>query len=123
VSEEYTAIAREAWDEAGVADRIELRLGPALESLGDLEGPFDLAFIDADKGGYAAYLDAVVPLLRRGGALLVDNTLWHGDVVRAPEDGSQTGVIQDFNDRLAADDRLESVILPISDGLTLARKR
>jgi caffeoyl-CoA O-methyltransferase len=125
VSEEYTAIAREAWAEAGLGDTIELRLGPALETLRTLspDEPFDLVFIDADKPSYPAYVEAVLPLLRPGGMLLVDNTLWSGEVVRPAEEGSTTAVIQAFNDMVAADDRLESVILPISDGMTIACKR
>jgi len=123
VSEEYTAVAREAWAEAGLTDRIELRIAPALETLASLEGPFDLVFIDADKANYTNYLEAVLPLLRPGALLLVDNTLWSGDVVRPAEEGTTTAVIQAFNDLVAADSRLESVILPISDGMTVARKR
>jgi predicted O-methyltransferase YrrM len=125
VSEEYTSIAREAWEEAGLGDTIELRLGPALETLQTLstDEPFDLVFIDADKPSYPAYVEAVLPLLRPGGMLLVDNTLWSGEVVRPAEEGSTTAVIQAFNDMVAGDERLESVILPISDGMTIACKR
>ncbi|MGI8645874.1 MAG: O-methyltransferase [Nocardioides sp.] len=125
VSEDYTAIAREAWAEAGVSDLIELRIAPALQTLAALpeEEPFDLAFIGADKPNYPHYFEAVLPLLRPGGLLLVDNTLWSGDVVRPAEEGSTTAVIQAFNDMVAADDRVDSVILPISDGMTLACKR
>jgi caffeoyl-CoA O-methyltransferase len=125
VSEEYTAIARDAWAEAGLTDTIELRIGPALETLETLstDDPFDLVFIDADKPSYPAYLEAVLPLLRPGGLLLIDNTLWSGEVVRLADEGSTTAVIQAFNDLLAADDRLESVILPISDGMTIAVKQ
>jgi caffeoyl-CoA O-methyltransferase len=125
VSEEYTAIARDAWAEAGLTDTIELRIAPALETLGALSAdePFDLVFIDADKPSYWAYVESVLPLLRPGGLLLVDNTLWSGEVVRPAEEGSTTAVIQAFNDQLAADDRLESVILPISDGMTIACTR
>ena len=124
VSEDYTAIAREAWAEAGVSERIDLRIAPALETLAALtaDEPFDLAFIDADKPNYPHYFEAVLPLLRPGGLLLVDNTLWSGDVARPAEPGSTTAVIQDFNDLVAADDRVDSVILPISDGMTLACK-
>ena len=125
VSEEYTAIAREAWAEAGLTDRIELRIGPALDTLEGLAGtePFDLAFIDADKPNYPHYYEAVLQLLRPGGLLMVDNTLWSGEVVRPADPGSTTAVIQAFNDRIATDDRVDSVILPISDGLTLICKR
>ncbi|WP_109509304.1 O-methyltransferase [Nocardioides speluncae] len=125
VSEEWTAIAREAWAQAGVDDRIELKIAPALETLASLpqDASYDLVFIDADKENYPNYVDAVLPLLRQGGLLLVDNTLWSGDVVRPAEEGSTTAVIQAFNDRLAADERFESYILPISDGMTVAVKR
>lgn len=125
VSEEWTAIARDAWKEAAVDDRIELKIAPALETLGGLpqDASYDLVFIDADKENYPNYVDAVLPLLRQGGLLLVDNTLWSGDVVRPAEPGSTTAVIQAFNDKLAADDRFESYILPISDGMTVAVKR
>jgi len=125
VSEEYTAIAREAWAEAGVDDRIELRIAPAIETLATLDAsdPLDLVFIDADKESYPAYFDAVLPLMRPGALLLVDNTLWGGKVLHPAEPGSRTRAIQEFNDLLAADPRVESFILPISDGMTLARKR
>ena len=128
VSEEYTAVAREAWAEAGVDDRIELRIAPALDTLATVAQepgfePFDLVFIDADKVNYPAYVDAVAPLMRPGGLLLVDNTLWSGRVLEPAGDDETTAVIQAFNDRLAADERFESVILPISDGMTMAIRR
>ena len=125
VSEEYTGVAREAWDEAGLTDRIELRIAPALDTLAELtpDPPFDLVFIDADKPNYPHYLEAVLPLMRPGGLLLVDNTLWSGEVVRPAEEGSTTAVIQAFNDLVASDPRVESYILPISDGMTLASVR
>lgn len=123
VSEEWTAIAREAWAAAGLTDRIDLRIAPALETLETLEPAFDLVFIDADKGNYANYFEAVLPLLATGGMILVDNTLWSGEVVRPAEPGSNAAHIQAFNDLVAADDRVESQILPISDGMTVIRKR
>lgn len=125
VSDEYTKIARDAWDAAGLSDRIELRLGPAVDSLAamDVTEPFDLVFIDADKPNYPAYLEGVLPLLRPGGLILVDNTLWGGRVVEPAEPGSSTAAIQAFNDAVAADPRLECFILPVSDGMTLIRKR
>lgn len=125
VSEEWTAMAREAWAEAGVDDRIELKIAPALETLAGLpqDASYDLVFIDADKENYANYVEAVLPLLRQGGLLLVDNTLWSGNVVRPADPGSTTAAIQAFNDKLAADERLDSYILPISDGMTVAVKR
>ena len=123
VSERYTAIARDAWAAAGLTDRIDLRLAPALETLPTLEPGFDLVFIDADKENYPGYFEGVLPLLRAGGMILVDNTLWSGDVVRPAEPGSNTAHIQAFNDLVAADERVESQILPISDGMTVIRKR
>jgi caffeoyl-CoA O-methyltransferase len=129
VSEDYTAIAREAWAQAQVDDRIELRIAPALDTLEALAAepaaaPFDLVFIDADKSTYQAYVDAVAPLMRPGALLLVDNTLWSGRVLEpAAADDRTTAVFQAFNDRLAADERFESVILPISDGMTMAIRR
>lgn len=124
VSEEYTTIARQAWIDAGVADRIELRLAPALETLQALPpGPtIDVVFIDADKGGYAAYYGELVPRVRPGGLLLADNTLWSGRVIDESAD-DDTVAIRAFNDLVAADDRVESYILPVGDGLTLIRKR
>ncbi|MET0145452.1 MAG: class I SAM-dependent methyltransferase [Ilumatobacteraceae bacterium] len=125
VSEEYTAIAREAWAAAGLDDRIELRIAPAIETLGALpaEPTIDLAFIDADKGGYASYYGELVPRVRPGGLLLVDNTLWSGSVVDPSATDDDTMHIKSFNDLVAADERVESYLLPIGDGLTLIRKR
>lgn len=125
ISEEYTAIARQAWARAGVDDRIELRIAPALETLETLptDTAFDLVFIDADKDNYLSYFEAVLPHVRPGGLVMADNTLWSGAVVREAEDGSTTTTIQAFNDAVAADRRVESFILPIADGLTLMRKR
>ncbi len=125
VSEEYTAIARRAWVHAGVSDRVELRLAPAIETLRALpaDQPIDLAFIDADKGGYQAYYDELLPRVRPNGVILADNTLWSGRIVDPAEPGSDTAALQAFNDAVAADDRVESFILPIRDGLTLIRKR
>ncbi|CAN5721249.1 O-methyltransferase [soil metagenome] len=125
VSEEWTAVARRAWARAGVADRIDLRIAPASETLRGLpEAPeIDLAFIDADKGGYLDYYGALVPRLRPGGLLLVDNVLWGGAVLDAADTSADTEAIRRFNDHVAADDRVEAVLLPVADGLTLARKR
>jgi caffeoyl-CoA O-methyltransferase len=124
VSEEWTSVARKYWQLAGVADRIDLELRPALETLRAMPvaETFDLAFIDADKAGYVSYWDEVVPRIRPGGAILVDNTLSHGRVIDpAPDDPNVQG-IRDFNDHAAADDRVTLVLLPVGDGLTLARK-
>jgi caffeoyl-CoA O-methyltransferase len=125
VSERYTAIARRAWARAGIADRIELRIAPAIETLRALpeEEHLDVAFIDADKASYASYWDELVPRVRPGGLLLVDNTLWSGTVVDPANSGEDTApVITAFNDKVTADDRVASYILPVSDGLTIARK-
>ena len=126
VSEEWTAIARRYWREAGVDDKIELRIAPALDTLRSLPtgDEFDLAFIDADKENYLAYAEEIVRRLRQGGLLLVDNTLWSGEVADPTiVEGDDLLAIRAFNDAFAADPRLDVVILPISDGLTLARKR
>lgn len=125
VSDEWTSIGRRHWEAAGVADRIDLRIGPALDTLRALPADLvvDLAFIDADKTGYAAYADELIPRLRPGGLLLVDNVLWGGAVVDAERDDADTQAIRSFNDALIGDDRVEVVLLPIADGLTLARKR
>ena len=125
VSDEWTSIARRYWKEAGVDDRIELRLGPAVETLKDLpsDPPLDLAFIDADKGGYIDYWEAIVPRTRQGGVILADNTLAGGSVVDESVTRDMTTAIRRFNDHAAADTRVDLVLLPISDGLTMAVKR
>lgn len=125
VSEEWTAIARRFWAKAGVAERIELRLGPAAETLAalPLEPAFDLAFLDADKGGYPVYYEEILERLHPGGLVLVDNVLWFGRVADPAADDEATGQIRAFNAKLAADPRVEVVLLPIGDGLTIARKR
>jgi caffeoyl-CoA O-methyltransferase len=125
VSEEWTSIGRKAWESAGVADRIDLRIAPALDTLGALPAgeTFDLAFIDADKPNYANYYEALVPRMRVNGAILVDNVLWDGRVVQADADDDNTVAIRAFNDLVAADPRVETVMLPVADGLTIARKR
>ncbi|WP_285757020.1 O-methyltransferase [Nocardiopsis ansamitocini] len=125
ISEEWTSVAHDYWRRAGVADRIELKLAPALETLRALAGQpqFDLAFIDADKEGYIGYWEELVPRIRPGGALLVDNVLSHGRVIDPAENGSAVQGIRDFNDHALADSRVDLVMLPIGDGLTLARKK
>jgi caffeoyl-CoA O-methyltransferase len=124
VSEEWTALARKAWERAGVADRIELRIAPAIETLRSLpaEPAIDLAFVDADKGGYSDYWHELVPRVRPGGVLLADNVLWSGRVVGDDAD-EDIQAIRAFNDRVAADDRVDAVVLPAFDGLTIARRR
>ena len=125
VSEDWTALAREYWERAGVADRIELRLGPALDTLRALPpGPhLDLAFIDADKAGYTGYWDEIVPRIRPGGIILVDNTLQGGEVADPEVSTAQVTGMRAFNDHAAADQRVDLVLLPVGDGLTLARRR
>ena len=126
VSEEYTSYARKAWARAGLDDQIELRLAPAIDSLRALpaEEPIDVAFIDADKPNYLSYFEELLARLRQNGLILVDNTLWSGRVTQAGErDDATTAAIRAFNDAIATDERVESYILPVSDGLTLIRKR
>lgn len=125
VSEEWTAIARRAWEAAGVAPRIDLRIAPALDTLAAFPADtvFDLAFIDADKPNYANYYDLLLPMMRANAAILVDNVLWDGRVVRPDADDENTVAIRAFNDKVANDDRVEAVMLPVADGLTLVRKR
>lgn len=128
ISEEFTAIAREFWTRAGVADRIDLQLRPALETLDMLlqqgqQNQFDFAFIDADKENYAAYYDATLQLLRRGGVIAIDNVLWGGRVVDPTINDSSTVALRAFNQKLRDDQRIALSLVPIGDGLTLARKR
>jgi len=127
VSEKWTAIAREYWAEAGVADRIDLRIAPALATLDGLiasgkSGSFDFAFIDADKTNYLGYYERALTLVRRGGLIVVDNTLWGGQVVDKKVKSDDTQAIRQFNDRLRDDLRIHLSLLPIGDGLTLALK-
>jgi caffeoyl-CoA O-methyltransferase len=123
VSEEWTSVGRPFWEQAGVADRIDLRIAPALETIGALapDATFRLAFIDADKPNYPNYFDALLPHMEPNGLILVDNVLWDGRVVDASASDDNTVAIRAFNDKVAADDRVETVMLPISDGLTLCR--
>ncbi|MEE8572733.1 MAG: class I SAM-dependent methyltransferase [Gemmatimonadota bacterium] len=125
VSEEWTAIAREAWTAAGVANRIELRIGPALETIAALppETTFDLAFIDADKESYIEYYEALLPRLDATGLILVDNTLWEGKVTNSSIDDAPTRAVRAFNAHVTADARTENVLLPMADGVTVIRKR
>ena len=110
--------------QAGYGDRIEIRQGPALETIADLDGPFDLVFIDADKEGYHDYYEAVLPKLAARGLIVVDNVLWSGRVAQAPsdEDSEATRALRAFNDHLAADERVVNVMLSVRDGVTLARR-
>jgi caffeoyl-CoA O-methyltransferase len=122
---EWTAIGRRHWEKAGVAHKIELRIGPAADALRALprKPAFDLAFIDADKTGYAGYVEEILPRLRTGGVILVDNVLWGGAVIDPSRQDRDTLAIRAFNDAIARDPRVDAVMLPISDGLTLLRKR
>jgi caffeoyl-CoA O-methyltransferase len=124
VSEEWTSIARQYWQKAGVDDRIELRLGPAIDTLRSLPKTeqFDFAFVDADKPAYPDYYEEVVPRLRRGGLLLADNTLQGGRVIDESARDPSTEAIRSFNDRVASDDRVCTVLLPIGDGVTVIQK-
>jgi caffeoyl-CoA O-methyltransferase len=125
ISAEWTAIGVRAWHQAGLADRIELRIGPAIETLRTLppEAGLDLVFIDADKGGYGQYWDELVPRVRPGGLLLADNVLWSGRVVDQLNAEEDTEALRQFNDMVATDNRVEVVMLTAFDGLTIARKR
>jgi len=128
VSEKWTAVARRYWEEAGVAERIDLRLAPALETLEALiaageGGRFDFAFIDADKKSYPDYYEACLRLVRPGGLVAVDNTLWSGAVADPSDREATTEIIRAFNERLRDDERVDLSLVPIGDGLTLARKR
>jgi caffeoyl-CoA O-methyltransferase len=125
VSEEWTEIARRAWASAGLADRIELRIAPALDTLRALPAApdIDLVFIDADKPGYAAYWAELVPRVRPGGLLLADNVLWSGRIADPQVADASTTALRAFNDMVAADDRVETVVLTAFDGLTIARRR
>jgi O-methyltransferase len=128
VSEEWTAIARRYWAKAGVAGKIDLRLAPATQTLDGLiaageAGRYDMAFIDADKGGYMAYYERILQLLRPGGLILVDNTLWSGDVADPANTKPDTVSLRAFNQALHRDERIDLALLPIGDGVTFARKR
>lgn len=125
VSEKWTAVAREAWAEAGVADRIDLRIGPALATVGSLppDRRFDLIFIDADKESLIQYYEATLPHLSRDGLMLVDNTLWEGKVIDGRVEDAPTAAVRAFNDHVAADPRTEQVLLTLADGITVIRHR
>jgi predicted O-methyltransferase YrrM len=128
VSEEWTAIAREYWERAGVADRIDLHLRPATETIDALvrdggEGAFDFAFIDADKTNYESYYEGCLRLLRPGGIVTLDNVLWGGSVADPDDQTEDTLALRAINDQLHADERVDISMVPIGDGLTIARKR
>lgn len=123
VSEEWTAYGRAAWEKAGVADRVDLRIAPALDTLRALPAQphIDFAYLDADKESYIAYWEELVPRMRPGGMIATDNTLFHGGVVDPGATGA-AGAIRAFNDHVLADRRMDSVLLTVADGLTLSRK-
>ena len=125
VSEEWTAVGRTHWERAGVADSIDLVIAPAVDTLRALppDPTIDIAFIDADKPNYPNYFAELIPRLRPNGLLLVDNVLWSGRVVDADAEDENTVAIRAFNDLVTADPRVDTVMLPVSDGLTLLRKR
>ncbi len=119
ISEEYTSHARRAWAEDGVADRIILMLGPALETLADLAGPFDMAFLDADKPNYPLYLERLIQLVRPGGVIVADNTLWSGRVIDPEDQTEATEGIRRLNEMASVSPDLEAVLLPFADGVTV----
>lgn len=128
VSEEWTSVARRYWSEAGVADRVDLRLGPALETLDELlaggaTGTFDFAFIDASKREYPEYHERILKLLRQGGLAVYDNVLWAGGVIDESMTDEDTLGVRRLNDRLLRDERVDISMIPVADGLTLVRKR
>lgn len=123
VSAEWTAIARRYWKKAGVDRKIDLRIAPALETLAGLKGSFDFAFIDADKPSYWKYFERCLALLRKGGLIAVDNTLWGGSVINPEKQSESTRALRVFNKRVARDRRVDIALVPIGDGLTLAVKR
>ena len=128
ISREWTSVARRYWAEAGVADRIDLRLARATKSLEALldegrEGTFDLCFIDADKASYRDYYERALRLMRTGGLIAVDNVLWSGRVIDERDDDADTIAMRELNDALARDERVTLSMVPIADGVTLARKR
>jgi predicted O-methyltransferase YrrM len=128
VSPVYTAVARRHWQEAGVADRVELVIAPAKDTLdariaAGEAGRYDFAFIDADKTGYLGYYERLLKLVRPGGLIVVDNTLWHGAVADPADREADTVALREFNDALHGDERVDVALLPVGDGLTLARRR
>ena len=125
ISEEWTSIGRKKWEQAGISDKIDLRIGPALETLEELledghEASFDFAFIDADKTNYLDYYKKCLRLVRKGGVIAIDNVLWSGAVINSEINDNDTNAIRELNDFLAQDDRVSLSMVPIGDGLTLA---
>ncbi|MGY2875602.1 putative O-methyltransferase YrrM [Marmoricola sp. URHA0025 HA25] len=128
VSEEWTSLARRYWDEAGVSSKIDLRIAPASETLAEViaageQATYDFAFIDADKSGYDGYYEQLLQLVRPGGLIAIDNTLWGGEVLDADTDDADTRALRALNEKLSTDERISLCLLPVADGVTLARKR
>ena len=125
INEEWTSIGKRYWEKAGVAHKIELRIGPAVDTLRSLprEPQFDMAFIDADKSNYRNYYEEILPRLRQNGVILFDNVLWMGRVIDASDTSDDTVALRQLNAFLKQDDRVEVVMLPVADGLTLVRKK
>jgi len=128
ISEEYTAIGKPFWQEAGVAGRIDLRIGPAIDTLHKLlgdgqNGTFDMAFIDADKSHYEEYYEACLQLVRAGGLILIDNVLWGGSVIDRDDKTTDTKAIRALNAKLGADERVDLTLFTVGDGMTAALKR
>lgn len=123
INEKTATIARRYWDKAGVSSKIEQHLGPARQTLDSLRGPFDLVFIDADKTNYDYYYEAALGLLRSGGLILLDNVLWNGQVAYPEVQDPDTVALRLLNSKIHADERVEIAMVPVGDGLTLARKK
>lgn len=124
LNDELEELMREGWERAGVSDLITLHLGDAVQTLGSLDGGYDFAFIDANKRQYLEYYELVLPLMRGGGLIVADDVLWDGKVYAdIPSGDAQTRALLEFNDRVASDPRVEVVMLPLRDGLSLIRKR
>jgi caffeoyl-CoA O-methyltransferase len=123
VSEEHVEVARRHIEASPWRDRIEIRMGPAVDTIGTLDGPFDLVFIDADKANYRNYYEAVLPKLSDRGVIAIDNVLWGGAVLDSTDTSADTRAIAELNDALAADDRVDCVLVTIRDGVTLIRRR
>ena len=122
ISEEWTAVGKPFWKKAGVEKKIDLRIGPALQTLKGLKGPFDFVFIDADKPNYLKYYEACLPLVRKNGIIAIDNTLWSGAVADPTQKDADTVALRQFNDALHRDQRVALSMLPLGDGVTLALK-
>jgi predicted O-methyltransferase YrrM len=123
ISEKHVAMARQNIATTPYADRIEIKVGPALESIASLDGPFDMVFIDADKVNYLAYYEALLPKLAPGGVIVVDNVLWSGQLIDGEDDSAPTQALREFNDHVVGDDRVEVVMLTVRDGVSLIRHR